>query len=101
MFQILSGPNIPRCTFYIKGYRCGFYDHAMVSLGKRIVLIAGRTKYRNLVNEMYQFQCFDLNCYWLKLDQMLQHPRASFVAMAIPHHLTDCHENNVTHSSLN
>ena len=88
--EFFLGPDFPN------GY--GIMGHEMVSTGESIITFGGEISYgggegSDMIRDIYQFQCINLECEWSKLEQSLQYSRGYFVAMLIPDDLMDCTEN--------
>ena len=83
----LSGPSLPQ----------NISGQGMVSLGNRIFSIGGTIDRKGIpINDIYQFECHNFQCTWLKLSQSLQYGRFYFVAMLIPDDLAECSQINKT-----
>ena len=63
--------------------------HSMITLGLGQAIIGGESK-GQYQKTIYHFECSQLNCYISILELELAIPRASFVAMALPDHLSGC-----------
>ena len=61
----------------------------MITLGLGQAIIGGESK-GQYQKTIYHFECSQLNCYISILELELAIPRASFVAMALPDHLSGC-----------
>ena len=61
----------------------------MITLGLGQAIIGGESK-GQYQKTIYHFECSQLNCYTSILELELAIPRASFVAMALPDHLSGC-----------
>ena len=88
--ELYSGPDFPN--------EYGIMGHEMVSTGESIITFGGEISYggndgSDMMRDIYQFQCINLECEWSKLEQSLQYSRGYFVAMLIPDDLMDCTEN--------
>ena len=59
------------------------------------VIVGGYDANDNKLDSVYEFQCSiisgtPLNCQWNKMEQTLENPRHSAVAMLVPDSLIDC-----------
>ena len=68
----------------------------LVSLGDTIVAIGGKDDRNVAQDSIYELACPDglgrPSCAWTKLEQKLQVPRISFVAMPIDYEFVECTE---------
>ena len=63
--------------------------HVIVSLGGDIIVIGGNGP-NGRSDDIYKLSCSDGECEWTTMDQKLQKPRTSMVAMVVPDDFFDC-----------
>ncbi len=94
----MKGPYLPSrvcCGALVSG----FDQRAMFMVGGRFNTEIGQ---QGLLSSIYKFRCWSDNvgdCHWQLLDQQLDTPRADFVGLMVPAHMTSCAGNST--SSLN
>ena len=66
------------------------YWHAIVSLGGDIIVIGGEDSRSKLQLDLYKLSCSNGECEWTTMEQKLQKPRDSMVAMVVPDDFFDC-----------
>ena len=62
----------------------------MVALGLGQAILGGRDANSDYRNEIYHFTCYQQDCTISLLEQLLETPRAYFVAIPIPDSISGC-----------
>ena len=79
-FFIFAGPDLP---IELQG-------HSMVLLGLGQAILGGKGANFVFRNEIYHFTCYQQDCTISLLEQLLETPRAYFVAIPIPDSISGC-----------
>ena len=88
LFFFFLGPIMPK---QLRG-------HGLVKLGTDLVVVGGESPGIGYSPSLYQMSCHNHNCKWHNLTQILKHPRAYFVAMAVEKESGSC--QNISKRSI-
>ena len=77
---IFAGPDLP----------IELYSHSMVILGLGQAILGGQDDNGIYRNEIYHFTCYQQDFFISLLNQLLEVPRGSFVAIPIPDSISGC-----------